>query len=54
MLEVSRWLGHRSIKITADIYGHVSPDAGEKLRAVMDAVLSEAPVILGADHALAA
>jgi integrase len=25
LLEVSRWLGHSSITITADIYAHISP-----------------------------
>ncbi|WUO44124.1 tyrosine-type recombinase/integrase [Streptomyces sp. NBC_00285] len=25
--EVSRWLGHRSIKVTVDIYGHLLPRA---------------------------
>ncbi|MFJ8471512.1 tyrosine-type recombinase/integrase [Kitasatospora sp. NPDC094011] len=54
LLEVSRWLGHSTIRITADIYGHLSPDAGERLRAVMDEALSVGPVILGTDQALAA
>ncbi|MEU0252288.1 hypothetical protein ABZ299_07180 [Streptomyces sp. NPDC006184] len=26
--EVSRWLGHRSVKTTVDIYGHLLPGAG--------------------------
>ncbi|WP_249938359.1 tyrosine-type recombinase/integrase [Streptomyces mirabilis] len=35
--EVSRWLGHRSIKVTVDIYGHLVPracgaDAGRSCR----------------------
>jgi integrase len=25
--EVSRWLGHKSIKTTVDIYGHLVPEA---------------------------
>ncbi len=28
-LQVSRWLGHASIKMTVDTYGHLLPDAGE-------------------------
>lgn len=39
ILEVSRWLGHRSIQITADTYGHLTPGAPDRLRMVMDAVL---------------
>ncbi|GAA0421950.1 tyrosine-type recombinase/integrase [Streptomyces luteireticuli] len=48
LLEVSRWLGHATIQITADIYGHLTPDSGDKLRVVMDRVLSGADVA-GAD-----
>jgi len=32
ILEVSRWLGHRSIQITADTYGHMTPGATPRLR----------------------
>lgn len=39
ILEVSRWLGHTSIQITADIYGHLTPGATPRLRSVMDAAL---------------
>ncbi|MFC5675457.1 tyrosine-type recombinase/integrase [Streptomyces incanus] len=49
LLEVSRWLGHSTIQITADIYGHLTPDAGGRLRAVMDQVLTGASVV-GADR----
>ncbi|MFI1209965.1 tyrosine-type recombinase/integrase [Streptomyces sp. NPDC020802] len=48
LLEVSRWLGHATIQITADIYGHLTPDAGGRLRSVMDQVLAGASVV-GAD-----
>ncbi|GGX34155.1 hypothetical protein GCM10010341_64570 [Streptomyces noursei] len=44
LLEVSRWLGHSTVQITADIYGHLTPDAGGKLRSVMDRVLTGASV----------
>ncbi|WP_405863154.1 site-specific integrase [Streptomyces sp. NBC_01515] len=33
--EVSLWLGHRSIKTTIDIYGHLLPSAWGRLRAVL-------------------
>jgi integrase len=49
LLEVSRWLGHSTIQITADIYGHLSPDAGGRLRSVMNQVLTGASVV-GADN----
>ncbi|MFD5658663.1 tyrosine-type recombinase/integrase [Streptomyces hirsutus] len=49
LLEVSRWLGHSTIQITADIYGHLTPDAGGRLRSVMDQVLTGASVV-GADR----
>ena len=39
ILEVSRWLGHRSFQVTADTYGHLTPAAPERLRAVLDAAL---------------
>ena len=26
LLQVSRWLGHSSVKITADTYGHLFPE----------------------------
>ncbi|WP_405019060.1 tyrosine-type recombinase/integrase [Kitasatospora sp. NBC_00070] len=33
--EVSRWLGHRSIKTTVDTYGHLVPEAWGRCRDVM-------------------
>jgi hypothetical protein len=30
--EVSRWLGHRSIKVTVDRYGHLTQDGRERCR----------------------
>jgi len=45
ILEVSRWLGHRSIKITADIYGHLTEDAPERCRQIMQRALRPAPAL---------
>ncbi|WP_307847220.1 tyrosine-type recombinase/integrase [Streptomyces sp. F63] len=33
--EVSRWLGHRSIKTTVDVYGHLVPASWDRCRAIM-------------------
>ncbi len=33
--EVSRWLGHKWIKTTVDIYGHLVPGAWHRCREVM-------------------
>ncbi|MGW6393541.1 tyrosine-type recombinase/integrase [Streptomyces sp. NPDC055103] len=33
--EVSRWLGHKSIKTTVDIYGHLVPNAWDRCRDIM-------------------
>ncbi|MFF9787841.1 MULTISPECIES: tyrosine-type recombinase/integrase [Streptomyces] len=35
--EVSRWLGHRSIKVTVDRYGHLTQDGRERCRQVVAA-----------------
>ncbi|MGW2987412.1 tyrosine-type recombinase/integrase [Streptomyces goshikiensis] len=32
--EVSRWLGHRSVKTTVGIYGHLLPSAWDRCREV--------------------
>jgi integrase len=37
--EVSRWLGHRSIKTTVDVYGHLVPASWDRCRAVMQNAL---------------
>jgi integrase len=34
--EVSRWLGHRSIKTTADLYGNLVPEASGRARDALD------------------
>ncbi|WP_282694124.1 site-specific integrase [Streptomyces sp. CC208A] len=42
--EVSRWLGHKSIKTTVDIYGHLVPEAWDRCRDIMQkAMRPEAP-----------
>lgn len=33
--EVSRWLGHRSIKTTVDIYGHLVPESWDRCRTII-------------------
>ena len=35
LLVVSRRLGHESIKVTADTYGHIQPEADDAVRAVL-------------------
>lgn len=37
--EVSRWLGHRSIKTTVDVYGHLVPESWDRCRSVMQGAL---------------
>ena len=34
--EVSRWLGHKSIEVTHQIYGHLVPSSWARARAVLD------------------
>jgi integrase len=41
LVVVSRQLGHASIAITADIYGHLAPDAGRQAADAMEAILRE-------------
>lgn len=40
LLDVSRWLGHKSIKETADPCGHLTPDATGRAVKVMDVTLA--------------
>ncbi|MCF3142719.1 tyrosine-type recombinase/integrase [Streptomyces platensis] len=35
--EVSRWMGHSSIKITVDRYGHLTLDGSQRCRQVVEA-----------------
>ncbi|MFD4569205.1 tyrosine-type recombinase/integrase [Streptomyces sp. NPDC058467] len=37
--EVSRWLGHRSIKTTVDVYGHLVPVSWDRCRTIMQTAL---------------
>ncbi|PJJ04229.1 phage integrase family protein [Streptomyces sp. 2333.5] len=41
--EVSRWLGHTSIKTTVDIYGHLVPAAWERCRQALQQTLGPVP-----------
>ncbi|UZI28110.1 tyrosine-type recombinase/integrase [Streptomyces sp. VB1] len=43
--EVSRWLGHRSVKSTIDIYGHLLPSAWGRCRTVLQNAMRPAPLI---------
>lgn len=48
LLEVSRWLGHKSIRITADTYGHLVPDSWNRGRKAMeDAMKPQLRVVEG-------
>ncbi|MEV5450297.1 tyrosine-type recombinase/integrase [Streptomyces sp. NPDC052535] len=40
--EVSRWLGHKSIKTTVDIYGHLVPESWDRCRDIMQSALASA------------
>ncbi|WP_234021365.1 tyrosine-type recombinase/integrase [Streptomyces sp. 142MFCol3.1] len=42
--EVSRWLGHRSVKTTVDIYGHLLPGAWDRCREVLQRAMRPAPL----------
>ena len=37
LLDVSRFLGHASISQTADVYGHLLPESGDRARAAIAA-----------------
>lgn len=40
--EVSRWLGHKSIKTTVDIYGHLVPESWDRCRDIMQSAFASA------------
>src|SRR5215472_11107187 len=40
--EVSRWLGHRSITTTVDLYRHLVPEAGGRARDALDRAFGRA------------
>jgi integrase len=39
--EVSRWLGHKSITTTVDLYGHLVPEASGRARDALDKAFAE-------------
>ncbi|WP_438291772.1 tyrosine-type recombinase/integrase [Streptomyces sp. HUAS TT7] len=41
LLDVSRWLGHKSINETADTYGHLTPDSTGRAVKVMDVAITQ-------------
>ncbi|MGW0826474.1 hypothetical protein [Streptomyces sp. NPDC002845] len=41
LLDVSRWLGHKSIRETADTYGYLTPDATGRAVEAMDVALAQ-------------
>lgn len=45
--EVSRWLGHRSVKATVDIYGHLVPRAWRRCREVLQNAMRPVPLDTG-------
>ncbi len=40
--EVSRWLGHKSITTTVDLYGHLVPEAADRARDALDKAFQRA------------
>ncbi|MCL7375961.1 tyrosine-type recombinase/integrase [Streptomyces sp. 35G-GA-8] len=50
--EVSRWLGHKSIKTTVDIYGHLVPEAWDRCRDIMQNAMR--PAVEGSEESVAA
>ncbi|MFE2049296.1 tyrosine-type recombinase/integrase [Streptomyces sp. NPDC059459] len=42
--EVSRWMGHRSVKTTIDIYGHLVPRAWHRCRATLQDAMRPGPL----------
>lgn len=39
--EVSRWLGHKSIEVTHQIYGHLVPSSWDRARTALDEAYQE-------------
>ena len=39
--EVSRWLGHKSIEVTHQIYGHLVPRSFDRARTALDQAYQE-------------
>jgi integrase len=49
--EVSRWLGHKSITTTVDLYGHLVPEASGRARDALDGAFAAAREKTGAEEA---
>ncbi|MCD9904296.1 tyrosine-type recombinase/integrase [Streptomyces sp. MT29] len=42
--EVSRWLGHRSVNTTTDVYGHLLPSAWDRCREALQQAMRPTPL----------
>jgi hypothetical protein len=42
LLQVSRWLGHSTVQITADVYGHLFPETNDLVIGRLDKALRDA------------
>jgi integrase len=42
LLQVSRWLGHSTVQITADVYGHLFPETNDLVIGRLDRALRDA------------
>jgi hypothetical protein len=42
---VSRWLGHKSIEVTHQIYGHLVPSSFDRARTALDAAYQASRVV---------
>jgi hypothetical protein len=42
LLQVSRWLGHSTVQITADVYGHLFPETNDLVIGRLDKALRAA------------
>jgi hypothetical protein len=42
LLQVSRWLGHSTVQITADVYGHLFPETNDLVMGRLDKALRAA------------
>jgi integrase len=54
LLQVSRWLGHSSVQITADVYGHLFTETNDAVMARLDEVFAAKPRSDGGTIGLAA
>jgi integrase len=42
LLQVSRWLGHSTVQIIADVYGHLVPETNDLVIGRLDRALRDA------------